>query len=137
MAATTRERSKLMSTTLDLYPKPTIDSVKALYTALGKPERVEWMSDQAFGEMDGHLVHPVFGLLEHFLSNDSYGPGYTSNPYRGDHLTIPAFSEEGDVLTIEVSFHKGDTIVEKCTFPREPVEVHRALLGLLQTLETR
>lgn len=62
-------------------------------------------------------LHPVFSLTEHFRSHDDYGKGFTQNPYRGDHMTIPCYTEEGQLVLLEVSFHKGATYVEALTFP--------------------
>ena len=121
--------------TFDLYPEATHDAVKALYKALGEPVR----DDTPMTEFDriGECIHPVFGLAEHFRAHDSGNAGYTHNGFRGDHITIPAFCEFGDVMAIDVSFHKGDTFLTLCTFPEGPEEVHAALHELLSKLETR
>ncbi|GAB4097688.1 hypothetical protein GCM10028787_31630 [Brachybacterium horti] len=57
-------------------------------------------------------VHPQFDLMEVCPGADDYDPGYTENPYRGEHLTIPCVAEDGELFTIEVSFHKGTTFVD-------------------------
>lgn len=64
--------------------------------------------------------HPVFTLAHHFRSADSYVAGYTSNTFRGDHLSIPGFSEEGGLGVIEISFHKGHAFISLLTFEDKP-----------------
>lgn len=124
--------------TFDTYSLETQEAVKALYRALGKPvaERMPQGKYSDVGEI-GETVHPVFALAEHFRGNDSGNRGFTDNGYRGDHLTIPAYNEMGEVLAIDISFHKGATIIDLCTYQREPEEVHAALYDILQKLETR
>lgn len=83
--------------------------------------------------------HPVFPLAEHFRANDEGNPGYTQNRNRGDHLSIPCWSEDGQAPSIlEISFHKGRTSVEHITFPQahETPEAER-LSELLAQYETR
>lgn len=88
-----------------------------------------------------HEIHPVFALAHHFRSNDGYARGYTRNPHRGDHMSIPAYLGFGeDIAILETSFHKGETFVEIVTFPNvDPLEssLCRATLDLLQAEETR
>lgn len=119
----------------DLYPHEVHDAVKALYKALGEPTR----DDSPINDYDsvGECIHPVFGLTEHFRGNDEGNLGYTGNKSRGDHISIPAFCESGEVMALDVSFHKGYTYFTLCTFPEGPKEVHAALFELLFGLETR
>lgn len=57
-------------------------------------------------------MHPQFDLMEVSERADDYDPGYTENPYRGEHLTIPCVAEDGELFTIEVSSHKGTIFVD-------------------------
>jgi hypothetical protein len=121
-------------------PKETFAAVHALFQALGNPHPVEVdFGDQRFsgGVMFGEYFHPIFSLSEHFLSFDTGNIGYTNNQYRGDHLSIPGWTENGEVCVLEASFHKGNTCVAYLVFPDVQKEVHQALLELLQALETR
>jgi hypothetical protein len=117
-----------------LFPDSVHDAAKALFLALGEPVRQErWAS--SFDDSIG--CHPVFALAEHFRGHDRGNSGYTGNQYRGDHLSIPGYTETGDVFVLEVSFHKGDTFVERVNFPAGPSNVRDALYSLLSTSETR
>lgn len=84
-------------------------------------------------------LHPVFPLAEHFRSNDDGNRGYTENGHRGDHLSVPCWSEYGDAPSIlEISFHKGHTAVEHVTHPEAAnTPESEALIELLQHYETR
>ncbi|WAC53235.1 hypothetical protein [Frigoribacterium sp. SL97] len=83
-------------------------------------------------------VHPVFALAHHFRSNDSHAPGYTSNPYRGDHQSLPVLVGE-EVAIIETSFHKGNAFVEMVTFPNADLtsSLYQAAINILEATETR
>jgi hypothetical protein len=61
----------------------------------------------------------------------------TENPYRGDHMSIPCYTEDGDVFVLDISFHKGDTFIERVGFPDGPLPVRKALYDLLDSCETR
>lgn len=121
--------------TSDFNLKEVRETAKDLYGALGEPELNE--NPMMDGNRIGSLVHPVFLLAEHFRANDRGNRGYTANDNRGDHLSIPAYCENGDVMAIDVSFHKGDTFLTLCTFSSEPKEAHDELYKLLRRLETR
>lgn len=79
----------------------------------GQPKRHRVMSST---ESFGTTLDPWFDLMEASAPSSDYDPGYTGNPYRGEHLTIPCVSEEGSLFTIEVSFHKGTTFVDVVGF---------------------
>ncbi|HIW75665.1 MULTISPECIES: hypothetical protein [Gordonibacter] len=120
-------------------PKETLDAIHALFSALGKPTELG-ITDQAALCDDlqfGSNFHPVFALTEHFQAHDSGNKGYTYNSSRGDHLSVPGYTEEGEVVVMDVSFHKGETYLRLNLFPSEPQEVHDALFELLRKLETR
>jgi hypothetical protein len=107
-------------------------AVKALFSALGAPSaRQPWPETEAYG------CHPVFALAEHYRGHDRGNVGYTENQYRGDHMSIPCYSEDGEVFVLEVSFHKGGTFVERVDFPDGPAQVRKALYDLLDSTETR
>jgi len=79
----------------------------------------------------------VFGLLVHYRSHDEGARGYTKNPWRGDHISVPCWSEHGNPFVLETSFHKGDSFVERVDFPDAPDGVMETLTELLQSCETR
>jgi hypothetical protein len=113
-------------------PSQIAQAVKALFSALGTPcAREPWSESEACG------CHPVFALAEHYRGNDRGDTGYTENRYRGDHMSIPCYTEDGDVFVLEISFHKGETFVERVDFPHGPPQVHKALYDLLDSSETR
>lgn len=120
------------------YSSETIQAIHALYQALGEPKidnaSIASLTDPGYGA-DG--LHPVFGLVEHYRSHDEGNAGYTHNNYRGDHISIPAYTEEGDVAVIELSFHKGITICDYLTYPNGKDSIRQALYDLLHKLETR
>lgn len=82
-------------------------------------------------------IHPVFTLAHHFRANDSGNAGYTDNPHRGDHMSVPVvFDDTWGIL--ETSFHKGRTFAEFITPAPEPENpLYRAALALLKAEETR
>ena len=85
-------------------------------------------------------IHPVFRLSHHFRSRDDYEKGYTSNPYRGDHISVPAYiGIDEEVVVFETSFHKGFTFVQVVTFPEADKDssLYQAALSLLRAEETR
>jgi hypothetical protein len=107
-------------------------AVKALFSALGTPcVREPWEDGGGFG------CHPVFCLAEHFRGHDNGNVGYTENRYRGDHMSIPCYTEDGDVFVLDISFHKGETFVERVGFPEGPPQLRKALYDLLDSCETR
>ncbi|MFE2961985.1 hypothetical protein [Nocardia tengchongensis] len=110
-------------------------AVKALFGALGVPVRDETWA--ARDESARWGCHPIFGLAEHYKGHDNGDAGYTANPYRGDHMSIPSYTENGDVFVLDISFHKGDTHIERIDFPEGPADIRDALYGLLVSCETR
>lgn len=138
MATAAIDRSTTMPS-FSTHPKETLDAVHALFAALGKPAKIEAVDETAFSDdlQIGSNFHPVFALAEHYQAHDSGNRGYTHNSSRGDHLSIPGYTETSEVVVMDISFHKGETYVRLNLFPNEPQEVHLALLQLLQNLETR
>jgi|SRR5271166_3880641 len=123
-----------MSMTQGDYTSPSqmAPAVKALFNALGSPSaREPWSENDVVG------CHPVFGFAEHYRGHDRGERGYTENPYRGDHMSIPCYTEDGDVFVLDISFHKGDTFIERVGFPEGPLPVRKALYDLLDSCETR
>ena len=132
-----------------MYPESVHAALHALILSLGTPVRTPVVVDNGGtalgGWGQGGLLlgatdsnnHPVFGLLEHFESHDQGNHGYTQNSCRGDHLTVPCFTEDGGVFILEISFHKGDTYVERIDFPSASENLVRAAHSLLESCETR
>lgn len=92
------------------------------------------------GDPQNEEIHPVFALAHHFRSHDSREEGYTKNPFRGDHISVPAylgFTQE--IAVFETSFHKGQAFVEVVTFPAADREssLYQAALRMLDAEETR
>lgn len=93
---------------------------------LGAPRRRALEGDMTSGEHthvsfdDAHHLHPVFPLTHYFPGE--YESGYTSNPYRGIHQSVPCWSEEATFGIIESSFHKGDLFIEFVDFPDAAAE---------------
>jgi hypothetical protein len=128
------DRSKTMDndvSTFNLQPRSVVDAMQALFKSLGEPRRIKWVNS------DYNQDHPVFGLAEHFQAHDQGHSGYTANPWRGDHLSLPGWHEEGGVFVLETSFHKGQVIVERIDYPDAPDNIQNALEKLLQQCETR
>ena len=142
-------RSKEMKMTTDDRTALIRSAFEAMVPEFGKPLR---SSLQYEGAVENRLtipteddssnteIHPVFRLSHHFLSGDDYAKGYTDNPYRGDHISVPAylgFSEE--IAILETSFHKGFTFVEVITFPEADREsrLYQAAVSLVSAEETR
>lgn len=117
----------------DVTPPSQINqAVKSLFSALGTPcTREPWGDSDVFG------CHPVFGLAEHYRGRDRGDVGYTENRYRGDHMSIPCYTEDGDVFVLDISFHKGETFIERVDFPEGPPQLRKALYDLLDSCETR
>lgn len=115
-------------------PSQISQAVKALFSALGTPCTRESWSGR---DEEGFGCHPVFGLAEHYRGHDRGDGGYTENRYRGDHMSIPCYTEDGDVFVLEISFHKGETFIERVEFPEGPSQVRKALYDLLDSSETR
>jgi hypothetical protein len=113
-------------------PSQINQAVKALFTALGTPS-----AGYPWPQSEGAGCHPVFALAEHYRGHDRGDSGYTENRYRGDHMSIPCFTEDGDVFVLDISFHKGDTFIERVDFPQGPPQVRKALYNLLDSCETR
>jgi hypothetical protein len=134
--------------TTSLYPESVHAALRALFTSLGTPVRTPATVDQStdmFSASSGRLigpddcedVHPVFGLAEHFQGHDNGDPGYTHNPFRGDHLSVPCYTEGGGVFVLDISFHKGSTMIEQVAFPGAPSHLVEATYSLLDKCETR
>ncbi|WP_141381597.1 hypothetical protein [Microbacterium lacticum] len=92
------------------------------------------------GNPENDEIHPVFALSHHFRSKDNYEKGYTDNPHRGDHISVPAylgFTQE--IAVFETSFHKGQAFVELVTFPAADRDssLYQAALRMLDAEETR
>lgn len=120
----------------DEYSEDVHKEIEALFNALGEPDRMPLQLNNT----DGYdsFVHPVFGLATHYNGNDNYAePGYTKNPYRGDHISIPAYKEGESAFVIEISFHKGDTIYEKVTYPKASLPAMEAAIQGIALRETR
>lgn len=115
----------------------------ALYGLLGTFDSVTRRPVRSFpdsgGTVDGigEYLHPVFALHEHFRANDDGNAGYTRNTYRGDHLSIPAYGENGAIAVLETSFHKGDTFVDVVSFDGGDHAVRAAVTAILAAAETR
>ena len=122
--------------TSSLHPQAVHDAATALFAAMGTPTRAEY-SHTDVDVPGSETCHPVFGLASHFRGNDLGERGYTANPYRGDHMSIPCFTEDGEVLVLETSFHKGNATVDRVTFPDAQAGIVEALHGLLDACETR
>lgn len=129
------EHAPMTSTSGDIaIPSAVRNAVKALFAALGTPVIDEhWAGD----EEAKRGCHPIFDLAEHYRGNDSGARGYTANPYRGDHMSIPHYTEDGDVFVLDISFHKGDTVLTRVDYPHGSGEIRKALLELLESCETR
>jgi hypothetical protein len=113
-------------------PSQITEAVKALFSALGTPcGRLPWSDSDVLG------CHPVFGLAEHYRGHDRGDTGYTENRWRGDHMSIPCYTEGGEVFVLDISFHKGETFIERVDFPEGPPVVRKALYALLDSCETR
>lgn len=129
-----------------LHPESVHAAVRALFGAAGAPIRSAYQPTKDYpsegkvpfepNAVDGG-VHPVFGLLVHYRSHDEGIGGYTSNPWRGDHISVPCWSEHGDPFILETSFHKGECFIERVDFPEAPSELMGALTTLLESCETR
>jgi hypothetical protein len=115
-------------------PSQIHQAVKALFSALGAPSTGYVWSG---GDDGGNGCHPVFALTDHYRAYDQGNRGYTENRYRGDHISIPCYTEDGDVFVLDISFHKGATFIERVDFPQGPPQVRKALYDLLESCETR
>ena len=84
------------------------------------------------------MFHPIFGMVKHFRANDAGNKGYTENGNRGDHISIPGWTEDKwKVVIIDIGFHKGMTTFELVSFPDAHEAVEKAAAGFLMTYETR
>lgn len=114
---------------------------EALVSALGKPSRRSISESpwwQSHSPDSINYLHPVFGMMKHFQSHDEGARGYTANHMRGDHVSIPGWSEEGGGIEIvEVSFHKGSTFIEIVSYPEADPAIAHAASAFLQSFETR
>lgn len=98
----------------------------------------EYYGDTIIGQTEIYGWHPVFPLVQHYRSYDNGNPGITDNPYRGDHISIPIYSEHGwEIYLMDISFHKGDMSWEIIGFPYRPVKVKEELHKILCKYETR
>ncbi|WP_315072190.1 hypothetical protein [uncultured Microbacterium sp.] len=134
------------------------DTFENLVARLGKPKSGKVTESDEIGFSDFatwikfdqmSTFHPVFAFAHHFHSADDYERGYTENSYRGDHISIPGYTEMGNIGIIEISFHKGNTAITQLTFepPTDENEhspvlkawkgFHDGALALLEEYETR
>ncbi|MGC4174358.1 hypothetical protein [Demequina sp.] len=129
------------------------DAFESLVTHLGVPQRqilksgaagrddLEYANPFDLEELATGEIHPVFAFVHHFRAHDLGNGGYTFNPYRGDHLSIPCNVDWSELAVIDVSFHKGQTFIEWVTFAVPSDEPTKALYGaaveLLRRYETR
>ncbi|WP_299169837.1 hypothetical protein [uncultured Arthrobacter sp.] len=83
--------------------------------------------------------HPVFELAEHFRGRDNYeAPGYTGNPYSGDHISIPAWQvkeEVEDFYVLETSYHRGKVISELVNYPDAHHAVRAAIIAVIKSVQ--
>lgn len=119
-----------------------LNAYHALVKMLGKPSREPSLDIQKAGPFStldafGENFHPVFFFQEHFQSNDSYERGYTENHYRGDHSSLPMYSEHGEFIILEISFHKGDTFIDVINYPDAANEMIAQLIDFIRQFETR
>lgn len=109
------------------------DAFEFLLESLGKPTKraLPVEVSESLGSIpswswlhfgDTETFHPVFAFAHHFRSFDKGASGYTANTFRGDHMSIPGYSEEGSIGVIDVSFHKGATALELITFEAVPAD---------------
>lgn len=113
-------------------PSEIHEAMHALYRGLGPIDAVD------FENVDvGYGMHPVFQLAEHFRGRDSVNEGYTYNTVRGDHLSIPYWSESGRVGVLDVCFHKGQVCVIDVRFPAADPGLLSVLTDFLFAFETR
>lgn len=118
---------------------PVLSAVHALFEALDAPECTSITEyGDCYGNDYGHTmigVHPVFPLTETFAPNEN---SYTrQSALRGGRVTVPCYTESGDIAVLETTFHKGDTTIQWVTFPNTPVSVAKALYALLSEAEVR
>lgn len=131
------------------HAKPTTEDARERFESIvremGTPRRKpvkrdEYTPERMFVGETGN-GHPTYALAHHFRSNDDYEKGYTENPYRGDHMSIPITVESpsgpwNEVIVLDVSFHKGDIFIEEVSFPNatpEQIAAARTILGLWYT----
>jgi hypothetical protein len=97
----------------------------------------EYYEDFLVGQTEVGGWHPVFPLLQHFRAYDSYEYGFTGNTKRGDHVSIPIYTEGEEIYVMDISFHKGNMSWEIVGFPYRPVKIKKELYGLLTRYATR
>lgn len=145
-----------MATTTD--PIRARETLEFLIESLGTPTRrpisdvtssSQFGADATWLEItpgDTGTFHPVFAFAHHFRANDSGNRGYTDNTMRGDHMSVPGYTEEGVLAVVEISFHKGGGALSVVTFDAKPTEFtaaaawtskYRAAIALLEEHETR
>ncbi|MCU1526209.1 MAG: hypothetical protein JWO18_3103 [Microbacteriaceae bacterium] len=122
-------------------PQQAHAAFEALIGAMGTPKVISLTEHEHFQRLTPdaiNMYHPVFGMVKHFLANDSGNGGYTANSSRGDHISIPGTTEDGGkVVIIDIGFHKGMTTFELVTFPDAHEAVEKAAVDFLDTYETR
>ena len=143
----------------DIKPEDNIirdrGTFEALAAKLGTPTRTalpgeveHWLgtTSQRVTPSDTETWHPVFAFAHHYRANDDYADGYTANPARGDHMSIPGYTEDETWGVIEISFHKGATTVDYVSFDQRPSDqfevpkwqaLYDAARTLLEEHETR
>lgn len=74
--------------------------------------------------------HPVFELAHTF--GGEFEKGYTHNSSRGEHMSIPFWSEQDHFGILDVSFHKGDVFLSFADYPEaEGTAAYNAALSVL------
>lgn len=129
-----------MYETMPTVPEEMHEVLEALYRAMGKPETVPVTVEDDDGVIfaDDNALHPVFPLARHYYGKDGYADrGYTGNPCRGDHMTVPVYSENGDVYALDIAFHKGRMCEICMRYPHAPAEVKEIVYRFLTRMETR
>lgn len=118
---------------------PILSAMHALFEALGAPRCLS-INDYGDSYEDGASynmvgVHPIFPLTETFEPHEK---SYTKQvSLRGGRVTVPCYTESGDVAVLETTFHKGDTSIQWIVFPNQPKPVADALYALLVEAESR
>lgn len=97
------------------------NAFEALVPGLGAIERSDWEQ--------GIYLH-TYPELARTFDRGEHNRGYTLNPWRGDHVSIPAWDENSGLAVLEISFHKGQTFIEVVRFAGGPAtEAAVRLLG--------
>lgn len=130
---------------MDATPNPARDAFEAVTAMMGPPRRrpltnvPTFLRTDSCGEDDKvEGVHPCFALAHHYHGGDVGDHGYTAAPGRGDHLSVPCWTERDHrVYVIEVGFHKGDLLLTTVDWPEARPGANEGLTQLLIAFETR